>query len=257
MRNYPAAIGYWTTMMETYPESEYCNDVTSCIKGVGVMTDYGEEQYSSIRSCLENAAMVSDSINTLLSTYQACSAWCVEGRFGDREAAIALLDSLYQKVQGDKDKETLVSTALAEIDTYPPQGQNSAMSIDGLVAQSIRLREKLGALQRVSVPRGRKSSEGRETQNLIAEPRDFCIVTCYPNPFNPMTIITVNISGVTPLCLEVYNSLGQRVRVLHDGPAQIGLRKFPFDASGLGAGLYIVRAQQGSQVDVKKVLYVK
>jgi hypothetical protein len=72
-----------------------------------------------------------------------------------------------------------------------------------------------------------------------------------------MTVITLNVSDVTPLCLEVYNSLGQCVRVLYDGPAQIGLRKFSFDASGLGAGLYIVRAEQGSQVDVKKMLYVK
>jgi hypothetical protein len=257
LRNYPAAIGYWTALLQDYPESEFCNDATSTIKAIGIMTEYGEESYSAIRTCLESAAITSDSVNVLLSIFQVCSAWCVEGRHGDRDAAIAFLDSLYQKEQGDKDKETLINTALAEIDTYPPQGQNSAMSLNGMLLQTIRLREKLGVLQRVSTPKGFRRNDAQETPNLITEPRDFRIETCYPNPFNPMTVITLNVSDVTPLCLEVYNSLGQCVRVLYDGPAQIGLRKFSFDASGLGAGLYIVRAEQGSQVDVKKMLYVK
>lgn len=257
LRNYPAAIGYWTALLQDYPESEFCNDATSTIKAIGIMTEYGEESYSAIRSCLESAAITSDSVNVLLSIFQVCSAWCVEGRHGDRAAAIALLDSLYQKEQGDEDKEALINTALAEIDTYPTQGQNSATSLNGMLAQTIRLQEKLGVLQRVSTPKGYRRNDAQETPNLITMPSNFSIESCYPNPFNPMTVITLSVSDVTPLCLEVYNSLGQRVRVLHDGPAQIGLRKFSFDASGLGAGLYVVRAQQGSQVDVKKMLYVK
>jgi len=256
IHNYPAALGYWSLLMQDYPESKYCNDAASTIKAIGVLTDYGEENYSTIRSCLESAAVASDSANALLSTYQTCCAWCVEGRFGDREGALSLLDSLYEDVKGNKDKEAIINTALAEIDAFPVQGQNSAMNLDG-VTQATRLMGKLGALQHIAnAKQGTLSSEPL-THEQDLNPDDFGIKSCFPNPYNPTTIIEVRVCDSSPLLLEVYNVLGQRIHVLHDGPSPIGVRRFTFNADDLGSGLYFVHAKQGNRTDVEKVMLVR
>lgn len=255
--NYQSAQAYWSQMMQEFPESKYCNDAVSMLKAIGLLTEYGEENYSSIRSCLESAAVASDSVDTLLSVFQVCSAWCVEGRHGDREASVALLDSLYEEKEGDKDMETLINTALAEIDSYPPQGQNSSMNIMHQIAQMVRRQEKVRALQSAMVPElDSRSIAGPETA-VTTLPNHFGITSCHPNPFNPTTMIEVNVNDSTPLLLEVYNIIGQRVRILQDGQSSTGVNRFFFDGDGLSSGLYFVRAQQGSRVDVSKVMLVR
>lgn len=255
--NYQAAQAYWSQMMQDYPESKYCNDATGMIKVIGLLTEYGEENYGSIRSCLESAATASDSIDALLSVFQVCSAWCVEGRHGDREASVALLDSLLEEKKGNKDMENLINTAIAEIDSYPPQGQNNSLNPTTQITQLIRRQERLLALQGVLV-------QGFETMSAVSPeteaadlPHMLSIASCHPNPFNPITLIEVNVDDSIPLLLEIYNVIGQRVRTLHDGQVSSGLHRFSFNGNGLSSGLYFVRAQQGSQSDVKKVMLVQ
>lgn len=58
------------------------------------------------------------------------------------------------------------------------------------------------------------------------------------------------------LRLEVYNVNGQRVAVLHDGPAT-SLQRFQWNAGALSSGMYLVRAQQGLRSYVSKVILVR
>ena len=80
-----------------------------------------------------------------------------------------------------------------------------------------------------------------------ALPYEFALDQNYPNPFNPSTSIEFSIASASPVRIEVFNVLGQRVATLLNGntlPA--GRHSVTFDASELTSGMYIYRLQAGS-----------
>jgi hypothetical protein len=70
-----------------------------------------------------------------------------------------------------------------------------------------------------------------------------------PNPFTGQTRIAFEFDHSVQAKLSVYNSLGQLVRVIFDGPAQAGRTEATFDANGLAAGIYYYRlvTEEGTQ----------
>lgn len=67
-----------------------------------------------------------------------------------------------------------------------------------------------------------------------------------PNPFNPSTVIELDLAEAGPLRLEVFDVRGRLVRVLHDGPLGVGEHSFPWngtDGSGqsVASGTYFAR----------------
>jgi hypothetical protein len=89
-----------------------------------------------------------------------------------------------------------------------------------------------------------------------ARPGALRIVSASPNPFNPETVLTLDLPRSAPLTLSVYNLRGERVRRLHDGPAPAGLNRFRLDARGLAGGVYLVEARQAGLQRVERVLYL-
>lgn len=62
--------------------------------------------------------------------------------------------------------------------------------------------------------------------------------------------------------VSVYNALGRRVAVLHDGPLGEGAQALAFESAGLPAGLYVVHARlesAGGAVwrDVRRITVVR
>ena len=255
--NYPAAVAYWFQLLMDFPDYKGCTEVTSSFKAIGLFTDYGAASYSLIRGNLELAAVESELVDELLSVYQVCSAWCVEGRHGDRVGAVALLDSLHAAKQGNVKAQALVSTALAEIAQYPPQGQNNAMGPDAQVAQLIRRQEGLRELYRTLVPALAAIPVAPPVKRNAEVPAQFGIRSCYPNPFNPVTTIEVEVVAGDPLQLEVYNVKGQLVQIIHQGSLTGGKHQFHWLAEAQSSGLYFVRAQQGTQSSIAKVMLVR
>lgn len=81
-----------------------------------------------------------------------------------------------------------------------------------------------------------------------ALPMEFALEQNYPNPFNPSTNIEFSIPNATPVHLEVFNVLGQRVATLVNGQTMTaGKHSVAFDASQLTSGMYIYRLQAGSE----------
>ena len=69
-------------------------------------------------------------------------------------------------------------------------------------------------------------------------------LTSYPNPFNPSTVISYQLSGVGTryiVSLKVYDMLGREVAVLVEGMKDAGHYKATFDASRLASGIYFAR----------------
>lgn len=79
----------------------------------------------------------------------------------------------------------------------------------------------------------------------------------YPNPFNPATLITYQIPEQSHVIVSVYSVDGKRVAVLVDGVQAAGRHSVPFDASGLGSGVYLYEIISGGQRNVRQMTLVK
>ncbi len=81
--------------------------------------------------------------------------------------------------------------------------------------------------------------------------------SAYPNPFNPTTILTLDLPQARPAVLDVYNMLGRRVATVHQGPLPQGRHEFTFDATDLASGVYFAVARAGSFHAVQKLVVLK
>jgi len=79
----------------------------------------------------------------------------------------------------------------------------------------------------------------------------------YPNPFNPVTAISFQLSAISPVSLVVYDVLGREVARLVDGIQQAGYHRVNFDGSNLASGVYYYRLIAGSFSGVKQLFLVK
>ncbi len=67
--------------------------------------------------------------------------------------------------------------------------------------------------------------------------------TVYPNPFNPRAQFTLTLGASQQVRVEVFDTMGRRVAVLHDGALEAERPYgFLFDAGGLPGGLYLFQA---------------
>ena len=83
-----------------------------------------------------------------------------------------------------------------------------------------------------------------------------------PNPFNPTTTISYQISAVGEVRLEVYDALGRKVTTLVDRPQSAGAYTADFNGSSLASGIYFYRLSfsgiDGQRlISVKKLLLIK
>ncbi|MFH1734827.1 MAG: right-handed parallel beta-helix repeat-containing protein [bacterium] len=92
------------------------------------------------------------------------------------------------------------------------------------------------------------------TAGEIALPTTF---TCnaYPNPFNPSTAISIQLSAFSEVNLSVFDISGRLVAELVDGWREAGVHRVIFDGSGLASGVYIYRlSSQEFRVSGKTLL---
>ncbi|MFH1568439.1 MAG: Ig-like domain-containing protein [Gemmatimonadota bacterium] len=93
-------------------------------------------------------------------------------------------------------------------------------------------------------------------------PDQFVLIPSYPNPFNPATKIGFGVPVDSPVKLEIYNSLGQRVRTLVSGQRRAGYYQVMwngFDDGGqpVTSGVYLCRMTAGSFAETQKMLLMK
>jgi len=114
-----------------------------------------------------------------------------------------------------------------------------ALSVDNKAAVT-QLRYKARLLQELSVRELRGS--GFDWTGASQQPEPVPVYhdlrSCYPNPFNPVTRIPYDIALESDVRLEIYNTLGQKVRSLVDARMPAGSYTAVFDAAGLPSGVY-------------------
>ncbi|MBI9072955.1 MAG: T9SS type A sorting domain-containing protein [Melioribacteraceae bacterium] len=84
----------------------------------------------------------------------------------------------------------------------------------------------------------------------------------YPNPFNPETTISFDLSGRSFVKLEIYNILGQLVKTIIDqelSPASYSYKWDGKDKNGhlTGTGIYLYRLESSFGTEVKKMTFMK
>jgi hypothetical protein len=89
------------------------------------------------------------------------------------------------------------------------------------------------------------------------EPVSYAMVSNYPNPFNPVTVIRYAVPKSSHVSVSIFDVRGRQIRVLAEGTRQAGSYELYFDASGLSSGTYICRLIVGGQVLSAKMLLVK
>jgi len=88
-------------------------------------------------------------------------------------------------------------------------------------------------------------------------PTKYALYQNFPNPFNPSTVISYQMSVNSHVTLKVYDVLGREIVTLVDGKQGAGTHSVTFNAGNLPSGVYFYRLQAGSYSDTKKLVLLK
>lgn len=76
-------------------------------------------------------------------------------------------------------------------------------------------------------------------------PGAFRLSAARPNPFTSATRLELTLDAPTDVTVAVFDALGRRVSLLHEGELRAGTYALRVDAGNLPPGLYLVRATDG------------
>jgi len=92
---------------------------------------------------------------------------------------------------------------------------------------------------------------------VTSVPTESKILGNFPNPFNPTTAISIQLSAVSQVNLSVYDVAGRKVATLVDGYRDAGVHEVTFDGTGLASGVYLYRLEVESQTAIGKMVLLK
>jgi subtilisin family serine protease len=100
-------------------------------------------------------------------------------------------------------------------------------------------------------PHGTQSFTNSET------PGAFALLGNYPNPFNPTTAISYQLSAFSHVSLNIYDISGRLISELVDGMQEAGAHQATFDGSSISSGVYLYRLTADGEVATGKLLLLK
>jgi hypothetical protein len=111
-------------------------------------------------------------------------------------------------------------------------------------------------------PGGPAKFSAGEGSASASVPKEFSLSQSYPNPFNPSCMIAYALPGDYHVTLNVYNMLGQKVRVLVDEHQSAGHKSATWDGKDtngreLTTGIYFYRIEAGDFVQSMKMVFIK
>ena len=104
----------------------------------------------------------------------------------------------------------------------------------------------LTSLGNVSVP-------GR-TVNI---PTEYGIYSAYPNPFNSMVQIRYNLLKAENISLKVFDLQGREIAILVQGELEAGVHSFNWNADKYASGTYLIKLDNGIDINTGKVILLK
>ncbi len=96
-----------------------------------------------------------------------------------------------------------------------------------------------------------------ELSNTIELPQDFIIENIYPNPFNPSTTISFNLSSYQKVDINIYNINGKFIENIYNGYKNPGSYNIEWNAKAEPSGIYLVKMKSGAFSETRKVMLMK
>ena len=106
-------------------------------------------------------------------------------------------------------------------------------------------------------PREAATFVAEESTFAAALPKGYVLTQNHPNPFNPTTTISYSVPVGGHVRLSIFNSVGQQVATLVDGPRAAGTYGVAVDAADLSSGIYFYRFEAGGEVLMRSMTLLK
>jgi hypothetical protein len=87
--------------------------------------------------------------------------------------------------------------------------------------------------------------------------RSYILNQNYPNPFNPSTRISFSIPNSDHVKLEIFNTLGEKVKTLVNEFKFAGNYTYDFNAANFASGVYYYKLTTNSFSEIKKMMMLK
>jgi hypothetical protein len=87
--------------------------------------------------------------------------------------------------------------------------------------------------------------------------KDYQIGKAYPNPFNPSTVIPVNLAREAQVSAEMYDLAGYKIKSLFDGAMNAGSHKLQVNGGDLSTGVYLVHIKIEGISTIRKISLMK
>lgn len=79
----------------------------------------------------------------------------------------------------------------------------------------------------------------------------------FPNPLRSGATVVLDLPQPQAVSMEVYNLLGQRVGIAHEGVVGAGTSEMPLDTSSLAPGVYVVRVKGEGFSEAQRITVVR
>ena len=88
-------------------------------------------------------------------------------------------------------------------------------------------------------------------------PASFVINTLYPNPFNPVITLDIDIHQSGVLRIEVYDVSGHFIEEINKGYVNTGNQSFQWSGKNSPSGMYFFKITDGDAVQIRKAVLLK
>ena len=88
-------------------------------------------------------------------------------------------------------------------------------------------------------------------------PASFVINTLYPNPFNPVITLDIDIHQSGVLSIEVYDISGHFIAKINRGHVNTGNQSFQWSGNNSSSGMYFFKITDGDIVQIRKAVLLK
>ena len=79
----------------------------------------------------------------------------------------------------------------------------------------------------------------------------------YPNPFNPVTMISFAVPSEMEVHVAIHDMLGREIVELANGVYSTGNYNLQWDAGNQASGIYFVKMIAGGETNIQKLMLVK